>query len=65
MKLDVTTNKKGEDIVKCPRLNKNVDSFHICKSCEWLAVVTGEYVRCRWTQEKEDLKQGRRRYETT
>lgn len=64
MRLEVKKNKKDKYIVKCPRLNKMVDSYDTCHHCEWLSIATAEYVRCRWTQEKEDLQKGRRYYET-
>lgn len=64
MRLEVKENKKGEYMVKCPRLNKMVNSYHICHSCEWLSVATTECVRCRWTKEKEDLLIGKKYYET-
>lgn len=64
MRIDVKKVNKNRYMVKCPRLNKLVDSYHECHACMWLSVATAEYVRCRWTQEKEDLYNGRKYYET-
>lgn len=65
MKLEVHETKNGDFMVKCPRVEKLVDSSNECHKCYWCSIATAEFVRCRWTQEKEDIKTGRRYYETS
>lgn len=63
MKLTIHEARGGEALVTCPRIEKPVDARRICKHCSWLSIINDGIVRCRWTQEKEDLKTGKRFYE--
>lgn len=67
MKIEVKQRKNKDEggTVHCPRLNQEVDTMRSCHPCYWLAICTAEFVRCRWTKEKEELKTGRRHYEAT
>lgn len=51
--------------VLCPKLKRKVNTFSVCRRCDWLIAAFEEKVMCRWTREKEELANGTRMYDTT
>lgn len=62
LEIKYDTKKNSIGTVVCPRIKTKVNACRICRSCEWLSMYIADSIRCRWSQEKEDLKYGKKYY---